>query len=178
MTRPHLNLVRNFPLPTSAELVTHLQSRLEPAVTRQLWVALLDEHDCPLPTLVPIDVDAEPSLDLADGLAEMLYCLSLDFPGASLVLTLERPGTPAVVDRDRRWMRALHGAALGSSAKFRGPFLLLADGIHELDPLGYIGIPWVYSNDGEHPDYDDECDDAERDGDDDSDDDQGFGRPA
>jgi hypothetical protein len=178
MTRPHVNLVRNVPLPTSAELVTHLQSRLEPAVTRQLWVALLDKDDCPLPTLVPVDVDAEPSLDLADGLAEMLYCLSLDFPGASLVLTLERPGPAEVVDRDRRWMRALHGAALGSSAKFRGPFLLLADGIHELDPLDYIGIPWVYSDDGEHPDYDDESDDAERDDHADGDDDQGFGRPA
>ena len=84
----------------------------------------------------------------------------------------------AVLDADRRWMRALHGAALGSSAKFRGPFLLLADGIHELDPLNYIGIPWVYSDDGEHPDYDDESDDAERDDHADGDDDQGFGRPA
>ncbi|MGV8896211.1 MAG: hypothetical protein ACOH10_09320 [Rhodoglobus sp.] len=149
MTRPHYDDISTIPLPTDRELIPHLQVMLEAALRRQVWIMLLDNQFCPLPVLVPIDLEAEPHPDDAAAFAESLRCLSMDFETATLVLTLERPGPAELMDRDRRWLRTLREACVASDATFRGPYLLLGDIVRQVPPDDYVGTPLARSLDDE-----------------------------
>lgn len=153
MTRPHYDDIRTIPLPTDRELIPHLQEMLEQALRRQVWIMFLDEQSRPLPLLIPMDVAAEARDGDAADLVSALSCVLLDLPGATLVITLERPGPMEIMDRDRRWLRALREASVGSGCAFRGPFLLLGDEVMQVPPDDYVGIPWVYSD---YDEYDDQ----------------------
>jgi len=113
---------------------------------------MLDRQNCPLPIVMPSDVDAEPHPDDVTGFAEMLNCISMDFDTPTVVLTLERPGPAELVDRDRRWMRVLREACVALGSPFRGPYLLLGDRVQQVPPDDYVGIPLVYSDDDEYDD--------------------------
>ncbi len=153
MPRPHYDDIRTIPLPTDRELIPHLQVMLDTALRRQVWIMLLDEQSCPLPILMPMDVETEPFAEDASFFADTLRCLSMDFDKATLVLTLERPGPAEVMDRDRRWLRSLRESCVASGTAFRGPYLLLGDSVRQVPPDDYVGIPWVYSH---HDEYDDQ----------------------
>ena len=149
MTRPRYEDIRTIPLPTDRELIPHLQTMLETALRRQVWIMLLDAQACPLPILIPIDLEAEAHQDDAVGFADTLRCLSLDFERATLVLTFERPGPAEVMDRDRRWLRSLRDACANSGTSFRGPYLLLGNCVRQVPPDDYVGVPWAYPRDDE-----------------------------
>ncbi|MCY7300451.1 MAG: hypothetical protein LH616_14730 [Ilumatobacteraceae bacterium] len=152
MPIPRYDDIRTIPLPTDHELIPHLEGMLDRALRRQVWIMLLDQQSCPLPIVMPSDVDAEPHPDDVIGFAEMLNCISMDFDAATVVLTLERPGSAELVDRDRRWMRVLRESCVALGSSFRGPYLLLGDRILQVPPDDYVGIPLVYSDDDEYDD--------------------------
>ena len=145
MTRPHYDDLRAVPLPNDRELIPHLQVMIEQALRRQVWIMFLDEQSRPLPIVIPIDVAAEAREGDATALIASLSCLLLDFEGASLVITLERPGPMETMDRDSRWLRSLREACVGSGRAFRGPYLMLGDRIVQVPPDDYVGTPWAYS---------------------------------
>ncbi len=150
MTRPNYDDIRTIPLPTDRELIPHLQAMLEAAFRRQVWIMLLDKQFCPLPILVPIDLESEPHQDDAAAFAESLNCLSMDFDTATLVLTFERPGPVELMDRDRRWLRSLREACVASGTSFRGPYLLLGNTVRQVPPDDYVSTPWARSH---HDDF-------------------------
>jgi hypothetical protein len=155
MPVPHFDTVRDTPLPTDAELVPHLQAMLEQSLRRQIWIMLLDRESKPLPLVMPSDVDEEPDPEDVIGYADMLRCLSWDFDNATLVLTFERPGPAELTDQDRRWLRLLRQACAESDCSFRGPYLLLGGTVRAVAAEEYAGIPWVYSDGDDDPEYDD-----------------------
>jgi hypothetical protein len=142
--------VKDTPLPTDVELVPFLTGLLEGAYRRQVWVTLLDHRSCPLPVLLPTDVDAEPDPDEVIGFADFLRCLDYEAPNSTLVTVLERPGPAAVVARDRRWMRLLREACLDAGVPFRGPYLMLGNEARSVPVDDYVGIPWVYFDRDDH----------------------------
>jgi len=152
MPIPRYDDIRTIPLPTDRELIPHLESMLDCALRRQVWLIMLDQQSCPLPIVMPTDVDDEPHPDDVTGFAEMLNCISMDFKAPTVVLTLERPGPAQLVDRDRRWMRVLREACVALGSPFRGPYLLLGDRVQQVPPDDYVGIPLVYSDDDEYDD--------------------------
>ena len=153
MTRPHYDDIRTIPLPTDRELIPHLQVMLEMALRRQVWIMVLDEHSCPLPILMPLDVEAEPYSDDVSAFADTLRCLTMDFTDSTLVLTLERPGPAAIMGCDKRWLRSIRESCVESGASFRGPYLLLGDTVRQVAPDDYVSTPWVCLDDDECDDY-------------------------
>ncbi|MDJ0336020.1 hypothetical protein QMG83_12365 [Salinibacterium sp. G-O1] len=153
MTRPNYDDIRTIPLPTDRELIPHVQVMLEQSLRRQVWIMFLDEHSRPLPILIPMDVDAEACERDSADLVSALSCVLLDLEKATIVMTLERPGPIETMDRDRRWLRTLREACVGSGMAFRGPFLLLGGEVKQVPPDDYVGIPWVYSP---YDEYDDQ----------------------
>jgi hypothetical protein len=146
MPKPHYDDVRDIPLPTDVELLPHLQTMLEGAFRRQVWVMLLDEKSRPLPVLMPTDVPAEADPEDIEGFRDFVSCIALDFDRATVVLTFERPGPAAVTKGDRRWLRLLRAAAAGSGVPFRGPYLVLGETVHQVPPDEYVGEPWLESD--------------------------------
>ena len=143
MTTPRFHDIKDTPLPTDAELIPHLQAMLEGGFRRQIWLMLLDPENRPLPVVMPCDVPTEPDPEDVLGLGDFLRCTALDYPGATLVLTFERPGPAEVTARDRRWLRLLREAALASEFPFRGPYLLLGESVRQVAPDEFVGAEWV-----------------------------------
>ncbi len=151
----HYDTVRDTPLTTDARLATLLTSLLAPAISHQVWITMLDAESRPLTIVMPSYIDLEPDPEAATAWAEMFSSASWDNENATLVLTLERPGSSEPTDNDRRWLRFLGDAAAESGCPYRGPFLLLGSSVRAVPADEYAGIPWVYSHHGDDPDYDD-----------------------
>lgn len=143
MKRPRYPDVQDVPLPTDTELLPHLQALLEGAFRRQLWVMFLDQTLRPVPLLMPTDLPVEADPEDVDGLGDMLSCMALDVPGSTLVLTFERPGPAQLTQRDRRWLRLIREAAIGSGFPFRGPYLLLGSAVRQVAPDEYLATKWL-----------------------------------
>lgn len=140
MAKPHFNDVRDTPLTTDAELVPFLQTLLEGAYRRQVWVMLLDEHSKPMPVAIPTAVPKEPDPEDVEGFADFMRCAALDVARSTLVVTFERPGPSHPVERDLRWLKLLREACAETGVGFRGPFLLLGNEVRQVPPDDYAGV--------------------------------------
>lgn len=140
MVTPHFNDVRDTSFTSDAELVPLLQSLLEGAYRRQVWVMLLDEELRPLPVLIPTAVPAEPDPEDIVGFADFMRCVALDVASSTLVVTFERPGPSHPVNRDLRWLKLLREACVETGVPFRGPYLLLGNEVRQVPPDDYAGV--------------------------------------
>ena len=147
MKRPRSSDVQDVALPTDIELVPHLQHLLEGAFRRQLWVMFLDRALRPLPLVMPTDLPVEADPEDIIGVRDMLTCMALDVPGATLVLTFERPGPAELTQRDRRWLRLVREAAIESGFPFRGPYLLLGSTVRQVPLDEYLTAEWLELDD-------------------------------
>ena len=146
MTTPNFNEVRDLPLTTDDELVPVIQSLLEGAYRRQVWLMLLDADVKPLPVIMPSAVPAQPDGEDIVGFADFMRCAAYDVAGSTLVVTFERPGPAHIVDRDRQWLKLLREACLETGVPFRGPFLLLGKEVRQVAPDDYVDAELTWSS--------------------------------
>ncbi|MEV0891488.1 hypothetical protein [Promicromonospora sp. NPDC050262] len=102
---------------------------------RTLWFALLDGARRPLPMVVPVDlVPDEPDALLTSNLGRAWHEILRGEPGASVLLVLERPGSPYASPEDHAWHAALRSAAAEHGLTVAAFFLATADGVAALAP--------------------------------------------
>ncbi|MDP9028788.1 MAG: hypothetical protein M3N46_14770 [Actinomycetota bacterium] len=154
MKPPRYSDIKDVPLPTDVELLPHLEVLLDGAFRQQLWVMFLDHGLRPLPIVMPTDLPVEADPDDILGLRDFLSCVTLDVPSSTIVLTFERPGPAELTDRDRRWLRLIREAAIGSGFPFRGPYILLGPSVRQVPPDEYLAQEWVDLDDDDDPDPD------------------------
>ena len=78
-----------------------------------LWLVFIDDQDRVQPVIVPIDdLPREPDLELIRSLRQVITELLADGGPASVAMLLSRSGPSEMLERDRRWARALR-AELG-----------------------------------------------------------------
>ena len=111
---PSADELPNLPLRTDEALLERVRALVQPALRRQLWFLLLDERDCQLPVLLPMDIPARPApgetggiADFAEALAEFLDAVAAAGAAASLVIVYERPGPAELRTADGVWFRFL-----------------------------------------------------------------------
>lgn len=159
MTSSELSIDRDRILSTDAELEDQLNLVLERATHRQVWLLLIDrEHRLADPIMPMDDHPASPDeLCDTDDLGTVPFAQVLvhrsrtvcELVGArEFVFVWERRGTDRFTADDRRWARAVAGAAGGVepggaasnaevTAPLRAQFLLHDTGIRQLTPDDY-----------------------------------------
>lgn len=107
---PHDTIVRS-----AAELEALWRNLMEPLgfAGRTVWMLLLDEDGRPAAEIVQLtDMPAEPSAELADGIAHLVASMDAESGGTVRpAFLLSRPGVLAPDRRDRAWAQVLHAAA-------------------------------------------------------------------
>ncbi|HEX2176564.1 MAG TPA: hypothetical protein VHG70_11700 [Nocardioidaceae bacterium] len=86
---------------------------------RSLWLLWFDEDGFQLPIVVPIDdIPDLPDDDMVGRLLQIAHEVAhvdgSDTGGATVAVTLSRPGSARVTPSDRAWARALLGQAAGA----------------------------------------------------------------
>src|SRR4051812_1037485 len=117
MPRPTADEVRNAPLITSADIEKRVDDLIGRAITRKLWLLLLDADRIQLPLLMPIDhLPAKPHPGASMGLFLELVCGG---PVREVIGVLERRGGADLTSADRGWLQLLAAglieAGLGSA---------------------------------------------------------------
>jgi hypothetical protein len=124
------------PLVTDADVLRRVDRLLDADSRRErsVWLMFLSADGTQLPVVVPIDdVPERPAAQLVGNLCHVIADVLADAaPDGSAVLTLTRPGSEAVGDTDRRWFRALHGAAREEGVTVRMMCLATRDGVRQL----------------------------------------------
>jgi hypothetical protein len=127
------------PLLTELDMRRRIEELLAPAVNAgQLWVLFLDSRRRQLPLMIPIE--DMPSLPDEASLTALMTALhNLDETFASIVLVLERLGTDAVANADRRWAAALRHAAAEHGIAVAGLFVMTPERVIAVRP-GQPGV--------------------------------------
>jgi hypothetical protein len=121
------------PIRTVDEARDRVAELIGPALHRQLWLMMLDANGDQLPVLIPVDgipLRPEPgsSAPVAAAITELL---TIQAPGGSVILTLERPGSAALTAPDQAWALELD-ASFGKLMRITGMFVAHDDGVCEL----------------------------------------------
>jgi hypothetical protein len=105
----------SLPLRTAAELRERVFLIVKRAMTRQLWVFLLDEDGRQLAHVHSFDgIPASPETEILTNIVTAFSeALEVAAPGGSLVFTLERPGLATPHAFDELWADGLREAADG-----------------------------------------------------------------
>lgn len=141
MTIPNYDLSRTTNLTTDEHIVERLNSLLDGAIVRQVWLMFLDENDVQLPVIMPCYLPSKPDPDASRHFAKTLreFCDEVD--AATAVITFERPGSRTVTARDRAWLRTLRAGCVAAQHPFRGPYLCHDGGVVSVPPDDYLGEP-------------------------------------
>jgi hypothetical protein len=104
------------------------------SAVRRLWLMFVDGNCRQAPVVVPIaDVPQRPHAGPLDGHARILAGLreqlATDVGPGSVILTLERLGTDAVLPDDREWAGALALTCDRAKMRLRGVFLSTDGGV-------------------------------------------------
>ncbi len=129
MATPHFRDVRDVALIRDDDLLSRVESLLERAMRRQVWLMFLDEHGYQLPVLLPSPVPRRPGPGDGVRLAKFFRTTLDDVPASSLIITYERPGRAALTNGDLRWIQLLREACLLAEIPFRGPLLCHDEGV-------------------------------------------------
>lgn len=117
------------PVRTEEAALAILRLLLGTAIRRQLWVMFLDEHDRPLPLVVPMALPSRPSLGTGPGLGAFLRDIAAGEGARGLVIAYERRAREDLTDADRVWLRAIEDACAASGLTTLGPFLCHTRGV-------------------------------------------------
>lgn len=114
------------PLHTDADLLRwarFVNHGVDP-VRCTLWVLLLDEHDMPLPVILPIEDIPQAPDDEAPQVVRNLGKIAQDMiPGGAMVLMLERPGLDQRMSADDAWHDLLRAELNAAGVRVRAIFL-------------------------------------------------------
>jgi hypothetical protein len=132
MTTP-LRIEDAAPVTTTVEARDRVADLVGHAISRQLWLMLLDARGWQIPLLIPVDdIPLRPEPGCGAVLAAAVCrLLSEHGPGGSVILTLERPGTAALTAPDQAWAREL-SASFGKVVRITGMFIAHDQGVCEL----------------------------------------------
>ncbi|MCU1529486.1 MAG: hypothetical protein JWP75_3249 [Frondihabitans sp.] len=118
------------PLVSRSALDSRARQLVPCAVQRQLWLILLDDDQVQLPVMIPIgDLPLRCRSADGEGLQELLSGLDKEFGVGSFVFIMERPGSAAVDETDRRWLRYLLHSCDDEPTSVRGVYLCHDEGL-------------------------------------------------
>jgi len=111
---PHAHELPALPVRTDEELLDRVQAIIRSGIRRQLWFLLLDERDCQLPVVMPMDIPVRPRpapgehlVDAATALAAFIDLLVETSHAAKVVIVYERPGAGELRPADLAWVAHL-----------------------------------------------------------------------
>lgn len=129
MTASAYSSYRRRPIRTETAALAILGPLLGTAIRRQLWVMFLDEHDRPLPLIVPMALPPRPGLGASAGLGAFLRDVAASEGARGLVVTYERRARQDLTEADAVWLRTIADACAGSGLVTWGPFLCHTRGV-------------------------------------------------
>lgn len=103
---PNAAELADLPLTDDAAVLERVATVLRSASRRQVWLLLLDDCRCLLPTLIPMNLPPRPDHDAASAFVPMLGALLSLADVAHLVLVYERPGPDTPSRDDLAWLAA------------------------------------------------------------------------
>lgn len=124
----------HLPLTAQAALDARVRQLVPTAVTRQVWLILLDSDDIQMPVMLPLGglPQLAPS-GRAEGVAELLLSLHAEFQAATFVFLVERPGPATLVRADVDALRSLLIAGRDAPFQVRCAYLCHDDGVAAYD---------------------------------------------
>ncbi len=122
---------------TDTDVLQRVRQLVGPALKdRTLWLMLVDGDDRQSPVVMPIEEMPREPAELPDGLIAVLReireDLVTDQGSGSVILTLERLGSDAVLPADRAWADTLAVACKQAGTRLRGVFLSTRGGVRRL----------------------------------------------
>jgi hypothetical protein len=126
------------PLTTSEHVLERAHDLVGPAIRAQTWMMFLDEYDVQLPLLVPVD-EAPDHVEPLAYASELLVAMRLATSSAAMIAVIERPGSGALCEADRRWACALRDAARAEGIDLRDLVYSHDTGVRGLGPDDLIG---------------------------------------
>lgn len=139
--------LRDRPLETTEELRTLLETLLERANRRQMWLMFIDDRGCLGDPVMPMDdypddptgVTSTEDLGEVDEATLLMHRIGelREFTGnQAVVLVWERLGSSIVGVEDREWAGAMRAAATALDVPLRAQFVLHNRGVRELQVDG------------------------------------------
>jgi len=123
---PHADDLPSLPIRTDDEVLERVRAIVGQGVRRQLWFLLLDERDCQLPVVIPMDIPPRPRpapgegiVDAATAIAEFLDLLLETAQAAKVVIVYERPGPAELRPADLAWLAHIAEVDARASAPLR-----------------------------------------------------------
>ncbi|MFK4762844.1 hypothetical protein ACI3KS_18100 [Microbacterium sp. ZW T5_45] len=135
--------LKDRPLKTTEELRTLIETLLDRASGRRLWLLFIDDRGCLGDPLIPMDdyppdptertrTDDLGEIDHGSLLMHRIGMLREVTGNEAVVLVWERLGSSAVGADDRLWARAMLDAATELDVPLRAQFVLHGTGVREL----------------------------------------------
>jgi hypothetical protein len=132
----HPDDVRRRPIRTETAALAILGTLLGTAIRRQLWVMFLDEHDRPLPLIVPMALPSRPGLGASAGLGTFLRDVAASEGARGVVVAYERRAREDLTDTDAVWLGTIADACTVSGLLTWGPFLCHTRGVSAVQVPG------------------------------------------
>lgn len=124
-------------LETDSDVLARVTALVRNAIKRQVWLMFLDSDRRQLPVLLPTEIPASPGDEDAELIGSFISTMTSEVDAATVVITLERPGTPELTDTDRAWLETLSRAAEASGIPYHGPYLCHRRGVRSVKVIEY-----------------------------------------
>ena len=124
-------------LETDDAVLERVTALVRNAIRRQVWLMFLDSDRRQLPVLLPTEIPANPGEDDTELIGSFIRTMASEVDAATVVVTLERAGSPDLTDPDRAWLATLLDACEASSIPFHGPYLCHRRGVRAVEVIEY-----------------------------------------
>jgi hypothetical protein len=128
------------PLTTDALVEERVASLVGRAVSRQVWLLFVDEHDVQLPLVLPLsDVPVSPGEGDLDHWTEFLAGATRASGAHAVIVVIERYAPDRLGAADRSWARLARDACSAADVPLRAVALSHRRGVRLLGPDDYGG---------------------------------------
>lgn len=129
--------IQDIPLVDDEAVRERVADLLVGACGRELWFMPLDERQCQLRMLVPVDVSPRPTERQAARFGALLAEIASGSGSREMIVAFERGGGETVGQGDRAWFRLLAAVFREAGIRMRGPVLVHDHGARWVAPDDY-----------------------------------------
>ncbi|MCU1423887.1 MAG: hypothetical protein JWM51_178 [Microbacteriaceae bacterium] len=140
MQPPPYEETRAHPLVTDTDIENRVAALVGRAQQREIWLLFLDENDIQLPVVLPFSDPPviPPDDDLAAWSAVITEVAEIT-EARSVIVVIERYGTPTFGAADRAWARFLANGCGDAAIPLRAVVLSHRRGVRAIPPDDYVG---------------------------------------
>lgn len=121
---------RLVPLVSDSDVHRRVSDLIGHARSRQIWFLFLDQENCQLPLIMPVDGHpSAPSSDDLEWMARRIRELCDACDAAGLILVIERFASDSLTPQDVAWARMLHDACDRAQIPLRALLLSHRSGV-------------------------------------------------